>query len=216
MALISCNVIDKLANTPPLINSITAEKTVCNVGDTLWVKVQAVDAEDDPMTGSWTADGGFFLGSQGMQVDWVAPKTAGYYTLVVTVRDDKGGQTEDRISITVLPQEKPVVRITRPQDGDYFPALGLLTIDVAAEPADFIGVDFYIDGIKRLKDTAPPFTMDWPLAGLSGSLRIKAVAFRLDAPEIWAADSIRVSIEGVIPIPKTKRGTVVVQHDLFR
>ncbi len=204
LTFISCNVIDKLANTPPIIEAIIAEKTICSVGDTVWVKVEATDAEEDPLTGSWIADGGFFINAQGLKVEWVAPKTAGYYTLQVTVRDDKGGQNEDRISLTVLPQEKPTVRIVRPEDGAFLTALGNLTIEVAAEPVDFVGVDFYIDGTKRLSDSSPPFIMDWPLAGICGMMRIKAIAFRLDATHIWAADSIRVNIEGVIPVPKIK------------
>ncbi|MBN2354724.1 hypothetical protein JXO59_01355 [candidate division KSB1 bacterium] len=203
--VLSCNVVDKLTNTPPLVESISAEKIICNVGDTLWVRVQVSDPDDDPVTASWTADGGFFISNQGIEVDWVAPKTAGYYTLIVTVRDDKGGEMEERISITVLPLEKPVVRITQPQDGAYFTALGSLTITVSAEPANFVGVEFYLDDVKRLSDPSPPFTMDWPLDGLSGPLRIKAVAFRLDSPGIQSADSIRVSIEGVIPVPRIKQ-----------
>jgi hypothetical protein len=200
--LFSCNVVDKLANTPPVIEKVAADRTLCTVGDTLGVQVKARDVDDDPLSASWTADGGVFIGQQGMKVEWVAPSQPGVFTLRVTVSDDKGGDTDDRITITVLSREKPTVRITRPLDGALITALGNLKVEVTAEPIGFISVAFLFNGVRKAVDAAPPYSTELALAGLSGPLRIEAIASRTDQPAMSSADSVRIIVQGVIPIPR--------------
>jgi len=200
--LLSCNVVDKLVNTPPVIESVTADRTLCTVGDTLGVQVKARDVDDDPLSASWTSDGGVFISRQGMQVEWVAPSQPGLFTLRVTVSDDKGGESEDRITITVLSREKPTIRITQPVDGAMIPALGSLKVEVTAEPVGFISVAFLFNGVKRAVDAASPYATELPLTGLSGPLLIEAVASRTDQPAMSSADSVRILVQGVIPIPR--------------
>jgi hypothetical protein len=50
-------------------------------------------------------------------------------------------------------------------------------------------------------DATTPYSFSWPLDGLYGWTEIKAVAYRSHPANIHAADSIRVAIQGVIPIP---------------
>ncbi len=200
---ISCGVVEKLANRPPQIKQVIADRYVVMVGDTVIVSVQASDPDKDELTFSWNASGGHFVGSQGEQVRWIAPKIEGVYDVEVTVRDKNGGEAVEKVSISVMSESRPSVRITQPKDGEYITALGSVEVQVDASPVAFIDrVEFYVDGKLLSIDKFPPFSEPWAVSGLSGPKKVKAVAWRVGAGSVKGADSVTVILQGVIPIPK--------------
>ena len=200
--LLSCGVVEKLANRAPSIERVSAESFTVLVGDTVLVWVVATDPDEDELTASWTSNGGSFIGNQGDTVRWIAPRSENSYELFVTVKDANGGEAEGSITLTVSSLSKPQVRITDPRNGEAIVAIGSTEIQVDASPADFIArVEFYIDDKLLGSDSTTPYRFSWPLDGLYGWKEIKAVAYRAHPANTYAADSIKVAIQGVIPIP---------------
>lgn len=65
-------------------------------------------ADAAPLTYVWSSDGGTLLPGTDSAV-WFAPEMPGNYTISVEVLDDAGSGATDNISITVAPNEAPVV-----------------------------------------------------------------------------------------------------------
>jgi len=199
----TCGVVEKLANRPPQIKQVNAEQYVAMVGDTILVSVEASDPDKDELTFSWNATGGHFVSNQGAEVRWIAPKIEGVYDVEVTVRDKNGGEAVEKVSISVMSESRPSVRITQPKDGQYITALGSIEIQVDASPIAFIDrVEFYVDGKIFTADKYPPFSQSWTVSGLSGPKKLKAVAWRVGSGSVKGADSVTVILQGVIPIPR--------------
>jgi chitodextrinase len=96
-------------NQPPTINSLTAEKEVSTLSESQIV-CEAHDADGDVLSYQWSADGGTIKGENSI-VAWVAPDTAGNYTITVAVTDGKGGEAIDSITIAVIdkPNHAPII-----------------------------------------------------------------------------------------------------------
>ncbi|HPG38451.1 MAG TPA: Ig-like domain-containing protein [bacterium] len=199
----SCGVVEKLNNREPVIKELKADRQTVMVGDTVTVNVVATDPDNDELTYSWDADGGIFINRDQSSVQWIAPTRQDDFSIDVTVRDENGGEAHDNITITVLADTRPDVRITNPADGQYIPALNNVEITVAAEPVAYIDkVEFYINGQLLGTDSTPPaFTCTWPLTHYSGNVGITAIAYRSQPRPSQASDSLTVSIQGVVPIP---------------
>ncbi len=203
LSAFSCGVVEKLNNRTPVIKEIKADQQTVMVGDTVTVNVVASDPDKDELTYSWNSDGGIFINRDRSTVQWIAPTRQDDFTIDVTVRDENGGEAYDSITITVLADTRPEVRITSLIDGQYIPALNNVEILVQAEPVAYIDkVEFYINGQLLGIDTTPPtFSCSWSLTNYSGNVGIKATAFRSTPRPSQASDSLTVSIQGVIPIP---------------
>ena len=72
---------------PPEIREIILNPESVIPGGQLRVSALASDADGDPLTYSWTADGGTFSDPTEDTSFWTAPDTAGAYSLVCTVTD---------------------------------------------------------------------------------------------------------------------------------
>jgi len=203
LTVISCGVVEKLNNREPIIKELKAARQTVMVGDTVTVNVVASDPDNDELTYSWDADGGIFIKRDQSSVQWIAPTRQDDFSIDVTVRDENGGEAHDHITITVLADTRPDVRITNPGDGQYIPALNNVELTVAAEPGAYIAkVEFYINGQLLGIDTTPPaFTCTWSLTHYSGNVGITAIAYRSQPRPSQASDSLTVSIQGVVPIP---------------
>jgi hypothetical protein len=96
-------------NQPPTINSLTAEKEASTLSESQIV-CEANDTDGDTLTYQWSADGGTIKG-EGSSVAWVAPDTAGNYTVKVAVTDGKGGEATDSTTIVVIdkPNQPPTI-----------------------------------------------------------------------------------------------------------
>jgi len=92
-------------NRPP-VASCSADKSMVNAGsgDTVAVRAQASDPDNDPLTYTWTANGGTVEGT-GPEVRWNSSgANPGTYTVRVRVDDGRGGTTDCSTDIRVEPQ----------------------------------------------------------------------------------------------------------------
>jgi outer membrane protein OmpA-like peptidoglycan-associated protein/opacity protein-like surface antigen len=99
-------------NHPP-VASCSADKTMVYVGsgDFVMVRADASDPDNDPLTFSWTANGGAVEGN-GPQARWNSSGTnAGTYTVKVRVDDGRGGWADcsSSISVELRPNRPPTM-----------------------------------------------------------------------------------------------------------
>lgn len=87
-------------NSNPVINSLTAAAQAIWQSGSTQITVAARDPDGDPLTYTWSANGGTINGA-GTSVLFTAPSSGGRYTITVTVRDSGGGQATRTITITV-------------------------------------------------------------------------------------------------------------------
>jgi outer membrane protein OmpA-like peptidoglycan-associated protein/opacity protein-like surface antigen len=99
-------------NHPP-VASCSADKTAvyAGSGDFVMVRADASDPDNDPLTYSWTANGGAVEGN-GPQARWNSSGTnAGTYTVKVRVDDGRGGWADcsSSISVELRPNRPPTM-----------------------------------------------------------------------------------------------------------
>ena len=199
---IACGVVEQLANRNPVIKRVAAENQNVMIGDTVRVWVEASDPDEDELTFAWTSAGGLFLDAGEDTVRWMAPNKEDEYEISVTVQDENRGKAEGSMKILVVSPSEPKVLITQPQNNEVLVGLGVLEIKATASPERFIDrIEFYIDTILLGTDLEPPFSYLWNLDRLYGLKKVKAIAIRRLPENIQSADSVFVTIEGVIPIP---------------
>lgn len=197
----SCDVVEKLANRSPVIQNIIADPDTVSVSGKVFLTVEAKDPDNDEMTFTWDAKTGHFSNTKGSAVQWTAPETEGIYDIKITARDINGGEAHDKISVTVISENRPTVHITQPNDGDILVGLGTADIRVDVLPVSFIDrVEYYMDDELLGIDRHQPYFFELNLAGLSGKKKIKCVAYRIGSAA-RGSDSVEVNIQGVVPIP---------------
>jgi hypothetical protein len=87
-------------NTPPIIESLTAEWVKLKKASNTPITCIASDPDSDQLIYTWSADAGNFSG-EGDTVTWVAPNDYGTYPISVTINDGRGGEDIDSLEITV-------------------------------------------------------------------------------------------------------------------
>ena len=103
-------------NQPPIINALTAEKEVPTLLESQ-ITCNANDADGDTLMYQWSADGGTIKGESD-NITWVAPDTAGNYTIKVMVTDGKGGTATESTTIAVIDKtNQPPVITSLTKDG---------------------------------------------------------------------------------------------------
>jgi len=92
-------------NRPPVGSCYaTPVLVIFGSGDTVLVRADASDPDNDPLTYSWTATGGAIEGS-GSQVRWnPAGAAAGSYSVTVRVDDGRGGTVSCVAEVLVAPR----------------------------------------------------------------------------------------------------------------
>jgi len=87
-------------NNAPVIQSVTANPNSVNINQTTTLSCTATDPDNNSLTYTWSsANGGFPGGTNGTNVQWQAPATAGNYIVTVTVSD---GDLTDLGTVTVV------------------------------------------------------------------------------------------------------------------
>jgi chitinase len=96
-------------NASPVISSLNfnAEGEI-TAGGVYTVSCVAVDADEDELSYSWTADAGSFSG-EGATVEWTAPDEPGSYTISIEVSDGSGVATDQMVVWVEMPNTPPVV-----------------------------------------------------------------------------------------------------------
>lgn len=113
MVMTSCN----KPNNIPVVAGVMVNPSTVDAGATTTVTVTASDLDGDPLTYAYTVNGGAIQGT-GAAVQWIAPSTAGAYSVTVTVSDGKGGQGIGSGALTV----NELVKVTRVVGTCNFPA----------------------------------------------------------------------------------------------
>jgi hypothetical protein len=199
-SLLGCRELEKLIqpNQPPSIERVFALRHQLSPADTTTVIVDARDPEGDALSYEWSAEKGALSSTVGRYVRWTAPNAGGNYKIAVKVRDDKRGETQGQVTLTVLAIEKPAVKIIQPLNGAFIPGLGDFTIAAAADhPNGIKSVDFQVGATILGSDNTLPYQLQWRVDGLSGPATVIVRAFRAGTPGEPGIDSVRVSIEGV-------------------
>lgn len=94
-------------NTPPVINSCTANPATITVGQRSNIAVNASDADNDNLTYSYKATGGNVSGD-GPNAQFDSTGAApGNYTVTCHVSDGHGGETDATTQVTVQPAAPP-------------------------------------------------------------------------------------------------------------
>ena len=96
-------------NRLPVIHSINADTTVM-VHSISEITCNAVDPDGDMLSFIWSAADGT-IDSENSTVTWTAPEMPGTFTIMVTVRDENGGEVTDSvyIAVTDTPNHPPVI-----------------------------------------------------------------------------------------------------------
>jgi hypothetical protein len=89
-------------NHAPVI-AIEADSTEIAIGGSAVITASVYDADNDPLTYSWSAASGQIIGSGEKVTFNAAGLTAGTYTIQATASDSKGGLAKAQIEITVRP-----------------------------------------------------------------------------------------------------------------
>ncbi|HYL10732.1 MAG TPA: PKD domain-containing protein [Candidatus Acidoferrales bacterium] len=99
-------------NHPPVAScSASPSSIIAGSGDTVAVRAQASDPDNDPLTYTWSASGGSVEGS-GPEVRWNSGSAGpGSYTVTVRVDDGRGGTVSCSADVKVepMPNRPPVI-----------------------------------------------------------------------------------------------------------
>lgn len=86
------------ASLPPEITAVTASAHAVLVGGAVELSATATDPENDPLTWSWSANGGT-LQQNGAHATWIAPGVGGEYAVRVLATDPSGQQAERVVTL---------------------------------------------------------------------------------------------------------------------
>jgi hypothetical protein len=166
-------------NQPPIINSLTAEKEVDTLSESQII-CQATDTDGDVLSYQWSASGGTIKG-EGSSITWVAPDTAGNYTIQVTVTDGKGGKANNSKTIAVIdkPNQPPVITsLTRdgslPDEENRIRQWKTVTIQCNAQDPDGDELN-YLWRATGGKITGEGNTVGWTSPGVNGNYTVTVV-----------------------------------------
>jgi hypothetical protein len=206
-SLFVCQAVEKLINRDPLIKSVTANPYEISVNDTTNLKVEAEDPDNDILTYRWDSNSvGQFVTNTTDTVRWIAPSYPGRFQIKIKVTDENGGKANGDVFVNVRDDASPIVTITQPGENEIIPGLGKYSIKV---DVSFIWqikrVDFFIDGDSVYSDYSSPYQWtEWDVTALSGRRTIMAKAYDEKNVSNFGIDSVHVTIEGIVPIPKRK------------
>lgn len=77
-------------NSPPTISEVVASTNNINLSEEVSIACFASDEDNDPLTYTWSSNGGNILGG-GTEITWKAPSEEGVYEVSVTVEDGNDG-----------------------------------------------------------------------------------------------------------------------------
>jgi len=204
-SLLACEAVEKLVNRDPLIISVTANPNEIGVNDTTSLKVQAEDPDNDILAYRWESNSvGQFITNTTDTVRWIAPAYAGRFQIKAKVTDENGGKATGEVYVNVRDDASPIVTITQPVENEIIKGLGKYTIKANVS---FIWqikrVDFFVDGDSVQADYSSPYEWtEWEVTSLSGRKTILAKAYDEKKLSNFGVDSVHVTIEGIVPIPK--------------
>jgi hypothetical protein len=137
-------------NSAPYITAISAGSRTVQVGQTITVSATAIDADNDPLTYTWSLPGTPV--ETGQSVQWTA-SGPGTFSLSVSVSDGRGGTSVGAITITVAaPQQNGSLAITAQFfDAPVINTIGLFDMATNSEnaqpsPGDNVNIELAVSG----------------------------------------------------------------------
>lgn len=121
-------------NQAPVISSLTAQTQVCPSSITE-IRCDASDPDDDAISYEWSCTGGNLSGTGKPVVSWIAPEQLGNYEVKVTVKDGKGGITQETITLSVVTNRDPEI-LSMDANPDTVLPNGKATITCGAKDPD--------------------------------------------------------------------------------
>ncbi len=103
----SVQVEEGIPNRPPLITSFESSRASLPAGESCTLTVTAMDADADPLTYSYSASDGAIEG-EGSVVEYTAPGETGSVRITATVRDGRGGEDTEEITLDIRDVSEPV------------------------------------------------------------------------------------------------------------
>jgi len=122
---------------PPVIESLQAESSRVFPSDSIYIVCTAASPDGNELSYEWWASGGEVEG-EGATATWTAPDFEGVYNIKVTVRDGRGGETEEYVTVVVEANQPPVVNSLTTSVDWTFPGRSLQVICEAEDPDDHV------------------------------------------------------------------------------
>lgn len=126
-------------NESPIITGISAIPDDVRTGTSSNLTCDATDPEMDPLTFTWEADAGTFVGT-GASVSWTAPSEIGIYSVTCSVSDGRGGEDIESVTITVFSVEDTTVSVDTRSGPTSIGGLGPFDSGVAVEEGDSLAI----------------------------------------------------------------------------
>lgn len=99
-AYLIINVVNEI-NIAPEITDLYVSSRHTVPGGSILINASVEDANNDPVTYDWSANGGVISGLSN-QITWTAPPTEGIYTIHLEVSDGRGGVATANVRVLVL------------------------------------------------------------------------------------------------------------------
>jgi hypothetical protein len=134
VATLSILVFSMLNSDPPVITSLEVNAARVFPSGSAEIFCIASGPGGAELTYEWSASGGVIQGT-GSDITWIAPDSAGIYSVLVTVSDSRGGEDTDSVDIHVRANRPPTIA-SLTADGAWTTPGGSLHIACEAEDPD--------------------------------------------------------------------------------
>jgi hypothetical protein len=160
-----------IANYPPRIKSLAANRTKAIFGETVNIYCTAADRDSDTLTYTWDASGGTISGN-GKDVIWTTPNFEGTFSIKCVIDDGKGEQDSGSVSIEVVEMinnDPAILKLNanpRKIDLDHESELTCIASDSDGDSLTYSWTSAY--GILTSNDS----TATWKAPGIEGNYYI--------------------------------------------
>ena len=128
------NSVNQIANHPPVITSVKAERDAVLTSESCQIECIALDEDVDELSYEWSASKGEIHGN-GPTVIWIAPEIEGIFRITVRVTDGKDSEVTGSTTIAVRVNRLP--RVTRlAADADWLTVSKNCQVECDAEDPD--------------------------------------------------------------------------------
>ena len=211
---------ETLFRNAPTVQLINVTPGQVNPFDTVYAEVNAVNPEEGALSYQWSIspEAGTFLDPADQRTTrWTAPTSGGVYTFKIVVSNDYKS-AERSASVTVIEPTIPLVKISSPEDGDYFVQGQEIRIEVEARHSNGINkIRLFVRDSLLIEESGNPsnnylFTFR-PDSSYLGQVEIKLEAIA-NFTAVSGTDSIYIFIEGILPKTPLKDNKQVRSPDL--
>lgn len=132
--VLSVVIFSMLSNDPPVITGLEARSERVSPGGSTEIACTASSPGRRELRYEWSASGGEIQGT-GANVTWMAPDSAGIYSVTITVSDSRGGEDSSELDIHVRANRAPTITRLTP-DATWTAPGGSIRVTCEAQDAD--------------------------------------------------------------------------------